>query len=325
MSLRSRLAVTPLQYRRVALLTLAALTMIVLTGAAVRLTGSGLGCPDWPRCYGKALPPLSTHALIEFGNRALSGLVGVLTVAAAVLAFTRRPFRRDLALLALALPLGVVAQAVLGGFTVREHLAPGFVMAHFSLSMLVLVAAVALAWRSTHEPGTRRRSPDRLSVWSIRALAPLGALTILVGTAATAAGPHAGGSPGQRIHRLHFKGAGTLQWVIHRHATVAALFGLAVITVWLLARRRDAASDVQEPLTALGVLLAAQGLVGSVQYELKLPTDMVWVHVALATGTWVVLLWAVAAAGRLVPAARSVADREQPAAPGVREPTLVAR
>src|SRR5438445_4615062 len=97
--MRRRLAVTPAQYRRVAYLTLAALTVIVLTGAAVRLTGSGLGCPDWPKCFGKALPPLSTHALIEFGNRAFSGLVGVLTVLAAMLGFTRRPYRRDLALL----------------------------------------------------------------------------------------------------------------------------------------------------------------------------------------------------------------------------------
>src|SRR5947209_19177895 len=100
----------PRQYERIALLTLIALTLIVLTGAAVRLTGSGLGCPDWPKCYGKALPPLSAHALIEFGNRALSGAVGVMTVTAALLAFTRRPFRGDLALLALSLPLGVVAQ-----------------------------------------------------------------------------------------------------------------------------------------------------------------------------------------------------------------------
>src|ERR1700716_3810552 len=151
--MRSRLAVTPAQHRRVACLTLASLTVIVLTGAAVRLTGSGLGCPDWPKCCGSALPPLSTHALIEFGNRALSGIVGVITVIAAVLAFTRRPYRRDLGWLAVSLPLGVVAQAVLGGFTVREHLAPGFVMGHFALSMLVLIAAVALAWRSAYEPG----------------------------------------------------------------------------------------------------------------------------------------------------------------------------
>jgi heme a synthase len=323
--MRDRLAVTPLQYRRVAYVTLAALTLIVLTGAAVRLTGSGLGCPDWPKCYGKALPPISTHALIEFGNRALSGLVGFMTVGAAVLAFTRRPFRRDLAVLAVLLPLGVVAQAVLGGFTVREHLAPGFVMAHFALSMIVLVAAVALAWRSAYEPGARPRSEDRVSVWSIRALAPLGALTIFAGTAATAAGPHAGGSPGQRIHRLHFKGPATLQWVIHRHATIAALFGIAVVAVWLV-RRRSAQQAELEPLTVLGVLLAAQGLVGSVQYELQLPGDMVWVHVTLATVTWVVTLWAVAAAGRLAPRSKPVPAVNPPsAAPGTREPELAAR
>jgi cytochrome c oxidase assembly protein subunit 15 len=301
--MRNRLAVTPAQYRRVAYATLAALTLIVLTGAAVRLTGSGLGCPDWPKCYGNALPPLSTHALIEFGNRALSGLVGILTVAAAVLAFTRRPFRRDLAWLAVSLPLGVVAQAVLGGFTVREHLAPGFVMGHFALSMLVLVAAVALAWQATYEPGERPRSTDRLTVWSIRALAVLGAVTIFAGTAATAAGPHAGGSPGQRIHRLHFKGAATLNWVIDKHATLAAILGVAVIAVWLLRRHRGASESALEPLTVLGVLIAAQGLVGSVQYELHLPTDIVWVHVTLATVSWVVILWAVSAAGRLVPKA----------------------
>jgi cytochrome c oxidase assembly protein subunit 15 len=296
----------------VAYVTLAALTLIVLTGAAVRLTGSGLGCPDWPKCGGSALPPLSTHALIEFGNRVISGIVGVMTVVAAVLAFTRKPFRRDLAWLAVLLPLGVLAQAVLGGFTVREHLAPGFVMGHFALSMLILIAAVALAWRSTYEPGSRPRSNDRAGVWSVRALAPLGALTIFAGTAATAAGPHAGGSPGQRIHRLHFKGADTLYWVVHRHATIAALFGVAVIGVWLWRRHRGASQDVLEPVTVLGVLLAAQGLVGSVQYELSLPTDIVWVHVALATVTWLVLLWAVAAAGQLVPRTAVVpaAERE---------------
>jgi heme a synthase len=309
--MRDRLAVTPLQFRRVADATLVALTLIVLTGAAVRLTGSGLGCPNWPRCYGGPLPPLSTHALIEFGNRALSGLVGVLTLVTFVLAATRRPFRRDLFLLSATLPLGVLAQAVLGGFTVREHLAPGFVMAHFCLSMIILIGAVALAWRAHHEPGRRPRSRDRLTVWSVRVLSPLAALTIFAGTAATAAGPHAGGSPGQRIHRLTFKGADTLMWVIHQHATIAAIFGVAVIAVWFLMRHRGADEKALEPMTILGVLLAAQGLVGSVQYELHLPTDMVWVHVALATITWLVVLWSVAAAGRLVPR-RSVVSTPEP-------------
>ncbi len=304
--MRRRLAVTPIQFRRVAYFALASLTLIVLTGAAVRLTDSGLGCENWPKCGGTPLPPLSTHALIEFGNRAVSGAVGVITVVALLLAWTRRPFRRDLFWLALLLPLGVVAQAVLGGFTVLHHLAPGFVMAHFSLSLLILVAAFALAWRSAYEPGSRPRSTDRSVVWSIRGLLPLGALTIFAGTAATAAGPHSGGFTGQVVHRLHFKGAATLEWTIHQHATIAAIFGVAVIAVWYWQRRRGASAQELEPLTVLGVLLAAQGLVGSVQYELKLPSEMVWVHVALATATWLVILWSVAAAGRLAPRAVEV-------------------
>jgi heme a synthase len=302
----ARLVVTPAQYRRVAYVSLAALTLIVLTGAAVRLTDSGLGCENWPKCGGTPLPPLSSHALIEFGNRAISGVVGVITVVAAILAFTRRPFRRDLAWLAVALPLGVLAQAVLGGFTVREHLAPGFVMGHFALSMVILIAAVGLAWRSAHEPDWRPFAMDRSLVWSVRALLPLGALTIFAGTAATAAGPHSGGVTGQHVHRLHFNGADTLTWTVHQHATIAAIFGVAVIGVWLWHRHRGASERTLEPLTVLGVLLAAQGLVGSVQYELHLPSDMVWVHVTLATLTWVTVLWAVASAGLLVPRAVEV-------------------
>jgi cytochrome c oxidase assembly protein subunit 15 len=325
LNMRARLAITPRQYRRVSYAALAALALIVLTGAAVRLTGSGLGCANWPKCGNTVLPPLSYHALIEFGNRALSGLVGVVCMIAAGLAFTRRPFRRDLAWLALSLPAGIVAQAVLGGFTVREKLAPGFVMAHFGLSMIILMGAVALAWRASHEPGSRPRSTDRLGVWSVRALALLGAVTIFAGTAATAAGPHAGGSPGQRIHRLAFKGADTLTWIVHRHATIAAVFGIAVIAVWLLQRRRGASDRQLEPLTALGVLLAAQGLVGAVQYELKLPTDMVWVHVALATATWITVLWAVAAAGRVAPRVSRVRAPSGAEAPLSGEQALVAR
>jgi cytochrome c oxidase assembly protein subunit 15 len=311
--MRDRLAVNPKQYRLVAYVALASLTLIVLTGAAVRLTDSGLGCANWPKCGGTPLPPLSSHALIEFGNRAVSGVVGVITVVAAVLAFTRRPFRRDLAVLALLLPLGVLAQAVLGGLTVLHHLAPGFVMAHFSLSLLILAAAFALAWRSRYEPGARPRSTDRLGVWSVRALAPLGALTIFAGTVATASGPHSGGFTGQVVHRLHFKGADTLAWAVHEHATIAAIFGVAVIAVWFLHRHRGASEEAMEPLTVLGVLLAAQGLVGTVQYELKLPSQMVWIHVALATMTWLVLLWAVAAVGQLAPRRVEVGEAERPA------------
>ena len=305
------ITLTAAQFRRVSYAGLISLSVIVLTGAAVRLTDSGLGCPDWPRCYGKPYPPLSSHALIEFGNRTLSGIVGVVCIGVFVLALRRRPYRRDLVWLAATLPLGVLAQAVLGGFTVREHLAPGFVMAHFGLSMIILIGAVALAWRATFEPGSRPLTHDRLGTWSVRALLPLGALTIFAGTAATAAGPHSGGATGQHVHRLHFKGTDTFTWVLHRHATIAALFGVAVVAVWLLARRRGLTRTL-EPLMTLGVLVAAQGLVGSVQYELKLPADIVWVHVALATATWLALLWAACAAGRLAPRTAPVPEDYEP-------------
>lgn len=296
---RPRFPVTPRRFRTIAYVALGALTVIVMTGAAVRLTDSGLGCPDWPRCYGKALPPLSYHSVIEFGNRAFSALIGLVVVGAWIASFLRTPRRRDLIVLSTLLPLGVVAQAVLGGFTVRHELEPGYVMGHFGLSMVILIAAVALVFRARFEPGEQAPSHDRPAVWLVRALSVLGAVVIFVGTAATAAGPHAGGSRGQLIHRLHFKGAHTLVWVIHRHATLASLLGIGVILAWFLARRRGESRELGDALTVAGVLMAAQGLVGSVQYELGLPADMVWVHVTLATITWVALLWCVGAAGRL--------------------------
>jgi cytochrome c oxidase assembly protein subunit 15 len=301
-NLRERLAVSSEQYHRVAWAALISLTLIVFTGAGVRLSDSGLGCATWPKCAGgHVYPPLETHALIEFGNRVVGALVGLLCAAAVVLSYTRRPYRRDLMLLSWTLPAGVMAQAVLGGITVRQKLAPGWVISHFCLSMILVIGAVALVWRSRHLAGSRPAATDRLAVWSARGLLPLGALAIVAGTFATAAGPHSGGAKGQHIIRITFKGADTLQWMVQQHATIAALFGIAVVCTWLLHRRRGAPAESIDMLTALGVLVAAQGLVGSAQYELKLPTDMVWVHVALATTTWVVLLWTVAVQGRIAP------------------------
>jgi cytochrome c oxidase assembly protein subunit 15 len=297
--MRARLAVNEKQFRALTYVALASLTLIVFTGALVRLTDSGLGCPTWPRCYGHIYPPVSLHPLIEFGNRALSGFVGVITVVTFALSFTRKPFRKDLMWLSAALPLGVVAQAVLGGFTVREELAPGFVMSHYLLSMVILVFAFWLAWRATYPQGARPRTKDRLLVWSVRGLSVLCAITLFAGTAATAAGPHSGGNVGQHIKRLTIEGPDTLQWAVHQHATIAAVFGVFVILVWLLKRSRVRELDPLEPLTVLGVMLAAQGLVGSVQYELRLPGEMVWVHVVLATVTWLVMIWAVAVEGRI--------------------------
>ena len=303
--------VTPEQYVIAAYVALGALTLIVLSGAAVRLSGSGLGCPDWPRCYGNAYPPLTTHAVIEFSNRVLTGPVSVAAGAAWLLALRRRPYRRDLARLAALLPLGVIGQAVLGGFTVRGALDYGWVMGHFALSMLILVAAVLLVWRARKEleaaQTARAKAADRTLVYAVRALVGLGALTIFAGTAATAAGPHAGGSPGQRINRLSFDGRATMDFVIHRHGEIALAFGLAAVAVWFLARRRGAPSSVRRPLTALCVLIALQGVVGLDQYKTHLPTQLVWVHVGLACAAWLAALWAAFAAGALAPRRARVA------------------
>jgi cytochrome c oxidase assembly protein subunit 15 len=294
-----RLSVGEDRFRIFSIAALVLLTLIVFTGAAVRLTDSGLGCLTWPRCTtgagGHVYPSLSIHPLIEFSNRVISSLVGLICAVIAIGSLTRKPFRRDLALLAWSLPLGVAGQAFLGGYTVKAHLAPGFVMSHFMLSMVILIFAVALVWRATHAPGTLRRNPDRLIAWMMRVAAVLCALTLVAGTAATAAGPHSGGSSGQAhfIKRLTIKGPDTLEWAVNNHGIAATLFGVLVITIFYLKRRRGQAWDPGEPITLLGILLAGQGLLGAVQYELKLPAGMVWIHVAMATVTWVVTLWAV--------------------------------
>src|ERR1700704_5584872 len=175
--------VTPAQYLLVAYIALAALTLIVLSGAAVRLRGWALGCPDGPKCYGKAYPPLNTHAVIEFSNRAITAPVSLAAGAAWLLAVRRRPYRRDLAWIGALLPLGVVAQAVLGGFTVRGALDYGYVMGHFALSMLIILAEVVLVWRAKHGPADAERDAasvpppaDRPFVWWLRGLVALGAL-----------------------------------------------------------------------------------------------------------------------------------------------------
>jgi cytochrome c oxidase assembly protein subunit 15 len=300
--LKDRLEISPQRYAQVTLVALAALALIVLTGAGVRLTGSGLGCPDWPKCYGGTVPPLDSHAVIEYANRLLTGFVGFAVIAASLLAWRRRPFRWHLALFGALLPVGVIAQAILGGLVVRYHLAPGLVMSHFILSMLLLDAAFALAWCSRYEPGERGYSQDRLGVWAVRALIPLGQLTIIVGTITTASGPHAGAHAGQLVKRFDFEGTGTLEWAVQRHAAIAALFGLSAVGVWFLLRREGGERRPLRPLGFVIGLLALQGGVGALQWALKLPAEMVWVHVALATATWLAMLWTVASAGRLQPA-----------------------
>src|SRR3954465_7977637 len=143
----SRVVFSPSACRRLAWAALIVLVLIVFSGAGVRLTGSGLGCPDWPRCHGGFTPELNSHVAIEYGNRLLSSLVGFISIAAGVAALRRRPFRRDLVVPAVALMSGVVAQGMLGGITVLLDLQWEVVIAHYLLSMALLVAGAVLVWR----------------------------------------------------------------------------------------------------------------------------------------------------------------------------------
>jgi len=312
-----RVRLTPQQYFLVACAALGTLVLIVFTGAAVRVTGSGLGCPDWPNCYedGRLTPELGTHSYIEFGNRLLTSVVGLTAIAVGLLAFARLPYRRDLAILGMLLPLGVLGQAVMGGLTVLYGLAPGWVMAHFALSMVLLVAAGMLVWRARPSYTPAERAADPLVSRAVWGLFALGAVTLFAGTAATAAGPHAGGSgTGDIVSRLEFKGAETVGWLIDRHGALAALLGVLALWTFWLARRRGADRELVHRLARVCLLMAAQGALGIVQFQLEVPAEMVWVHVALATLLWVGIVLAAVQAGSPLPF-RQGSRRARPAPP----------
>jgi cytochrome c oxidase assembly protein subunit 15 len=312
---RERWPISAETYEKIALAALVSLVLVVLTGAAVRLTGSGLGCPSWPRCTRTSLQPqLNSYALIEFGNRVLIFFVSAAALAAVAGALLRRPAerRRDLVVLSCLLPLGIIGQAVVGGESVLHKLAPGWVMSHYWLSMVILVAAFELWWRSRLEPDELGRpGADRPTVLAVRAVTGLAVLVILLGSAATAAGPHAGASgTGQLVQRLDFWGGDTVGRLIHFHGYLVTIMGLATLATWWAARRRGTA-DLARTLKLICLLLASQGVIGIAQYELALPGELVWVHVMLATLTWVGYVHAWTSAGSLPPRLAAGAPPDQ--------------
>ncbi len=224
----------------------------------------------------------------------MTSVVAIPCLLAVWMAWRRRPFRRDLLLIALLLPLGVAAQAVWGGFTVIYDLAPGWVIMHFLLSMLLLVACVALVWRATFEPGERPREhrPARARGRCGCCSCP-GFATLTGGTIATAAGPARGRRGHRRRGRADHVARARRRSTGRSSATrtTATFLGLACVGVWFLVRwrRRDAAT--QNAMTAVCVLLACQGFVGATQYALELPAEIVWFHVVLSALTWIALLW----------------------------------
>ena len=318
---RERWPVSPRVHAYAAWTALVFFTLIVISGAAVRLTGSGLGCPEWPRCNGTSVTPSNGHAYIEFSNRLITTPVSLAAILCLVLALLRRPARRDFTVLGALLVAGVAVQAVLGGITVLTGLNPVTVMGHFLLSMGTLVVAMTLVWRIVRERAGRPQRPthDALLVRLTRALTVVGGVVVVVGTAVTASGPYAGGEgTDDTVSRLGLFGDDTFRTVIMVHARVAAVFGVCAVALWLYAHRRGA-RDLLAPLTAVCVAVAVTGAIGTLQYHvLDYPAWTVWLHVSAVTLTWNALVWSYLAAGR--PAALPVTD---PAPRAARETATV--
>ncbi len=273
--------------RPLAWASLVANVVIVVTGGAVRLTGSGLGCPTWPRCTEESFTPhgeLTLHAAVEFGNRLLTFVLVAVAVATFVAAWQSR--RRELRLVALGLALGIPAQAVIGGITVLTDLNPWIVSFHLLCSMAMIgLAVVFLRLVDTDgplPPATAPR-PVRALAWSTFAA---GWAVLYVGTIVTGSGPHAGDEESPR------NGLDPLQFSQLHADLVFLLLGLTIGLLFVLAAT-GASATARKAATLLLVTELAQGTIGFVQYFTDLPILLVGFHMLGAALISATLTWAV--------------------------------
>ncbi|MGH3487532.1 MAG: COX15/CtaA family protein [Actinopolymorphaceae bacterium] len=275
---------------RLAVSALVANVAIVVTGGAVRLTGSGLGCPSWPQCSAESLathPELGIHGAIEFGNRLLTFAVAAAVGLAWLAALRLRPHRPDLVRLATILLLGVPLQAVMGGITVLTDLNPWVVSAHFMVSPALIAVAVVFVRRTREAAGP----PVPTVPSAVRRLAQATLVTtfavMYAGTVVTGSGPHAGDVRAPR------NGLDS-ELLSHLHADlVFLLVGLTIGTL-LAFRATDAPPRARRAVLSLLAVELAQGLVGFVQYATDLPALLVGLHLLgaallVATAAWVVV------------------------------------
>ena len=266
-----------------AALSLGLLCTIVLTGALVRLTGSGLGCSDWPNCNSQRFVDVSSgHAAIEQVNRLFTGLVSFVVIAAVLTSWLRSPRRRDLVLLSWGLVAGVVAQIVIGAVVVVTGLNPYANMAHFLVSMFLVACAFMLERSSRIDSVARVR---RVVPGSIRAthllLVALASVAIVTGTVVTATGPHAGSEDAVRF--------GFALVSVARVHSISVLMTAGLLVVNLLRLRGDsslAARSARQALGTLGFVSVLQGAIGYLQYLTGVPVVLVGFHIAGATAFW---------------------------------------
>jgi cytochrome c oxidase assembly protein subunit 15 len=254
--------------------------VIVLSGAAVRLTGSGLGCPDWPTCFkGRITGSWSIHPLIEYGNRVVTVTLIFVTVATLIAALLREVRRQDLIILSGMLIAGVVADAVLGAFVVYSKLNPWLVSMHMLLSLSMVVIAAVLYHRSkyVYGPGARSDVRDRHFLSIARLLWIPFVVLLITGTMTTGSGPHAGASQGQLVARRLPFAFSSAAWV---HSLAAVLF-IGLITGLLFAIwTKDAPSALRLGVRRLVIISLVQAAIGVTQYLTHVPPLLVELHIA---------------------------------------------
>lgn len=280
--------VSPSAYRRVCQVALGLVGFIVVTGAAVRLTGSGLGCDDWPACNDSKLVDVSTgHAAIEQINRLLTGVVAAMVILAVLVSRRRSPRRRDLTMLSYGLVAGVLGQIVLGGITVLVDLHPIAVQSHLLVSMALVANAVVLVRRAGQPDGERRVvTTDRTRRHTFVVAAATG-VAIAFGTVVTGAGPHAGDRDARR-----FDIAISAAAQVHSIAVWVAV-AVALALALRLSKRASDRNRLDDALVAWISIALLQAAVGYIQYFNGIPALLVALHVGLATLLWAITTWMV--------------------------------
>jgi cytochrome c oxidase assembly protein subunit 15 len=280
-----RVSVSAGVVRKVALASVVLYALLVLTGGAVRLTGSGLGCPDWPSCYQhRLLAAVSFHPMVEDLNRGFTAAVSVVSIVALLVALLRRPHRRDISWPAFGLVVGLVAQIVLGGLVVLFKLNPYLVALHFVLTIAVLADAIWMYHRAgipdVAATGPAEPVVSRDLRWMVRLLLGVLGIVTCAGTIVTGAGPHAGG-PGAKRVPVAFRDIAEL------HSSLAwLLLGLVAASLFAF-HQAKAPERVQRRARTMFELVVIQGALGYTQYFLHDASYVVELHLAGVTMLWI--------------------------------------
>ena len=290
---RSRFTMSLRRYRQIAIVTVAGVCFLTIAGAVVRLTGSGLGCDDWPNCNNERFIDVSSgHAAIEQINRLVSGLVGIPTLLMAIGAFRVRPVRRGLKIPSIVVLVSILGNGVVGGIAVRGDLHPFLVQSHFLLAMVSIGFGLWAIHRARPEPVLPASSvgvtPQLAGLFVL--LGVLMAAALATGTVVTGAGPHAGDETARRY-------GFDISTVAEIHS-VTVWVAVAAFLVLVVALRRDAAlfDRLSRNVSTWMFIAVVQGGIGYLQYFNDIPAVLVAAHVAGATALWVVTVQFIQAA-----------------------------